>query len=562
MGKPANLSRDNFQGMFAGIDDEPQNPNLYHYALNMVPQPDGTMMQRPPFGVVATVTGGSVIFAAGKLRKRDGTVVNWRLTGAPSIEVAVLTGTGSWTTVADASDFTFASITYAATEGTPWATYSDATKDYIIFANGAQKPFAYDGATTHVACLTSISNAPTTARRPTSYAGKLFFIKSSDPRTIVWSEEFALNTGYQAGGYSNVWTLGQTSTEGLTSILGTNDALYFSRLHSIGKIVGQVGPDFSTSATQDAVSVGVGSVGELCLAGDSIWFLDPQGQPYYIPFGGIAAAVNLSAVHPEDPTLAVQGTGNARTIEPFGFGGFIWAPPTLFASYNATLISPFFLPQWRLLAGPTVWFPMVDEAATVAALVCDAETKRPICWVLGAMGLSGSNSPIGWTTYEFGLDHAVYPAIFNRGNSVDEVWILGVGSVGGANHAAITTGGDQNVSRVAQSTTYRFISGPISTPNSAMRTGDLSLELLGKGSVTGTAAMISSRRNDTSLVTTQSWTSVFSSSYRERKMITIGWEDECLWGRVYVSVASSTLAAFGIRRVGFEAQPAPMDDGI
>lgn len=166
----------------------------------------------------------------------------------------------------------------------------------LVFSDGTNTPFMWDG--TSGGGLTKLTNAPVAFGSPTVLAAKLFFIKNSDRGTIVWSEENAANTGYEAGGYNNAWTLSQTNSEPLCAIIGTNDGLYYWRSKSIGLIRGAVTTDFTTTATHDAVANGIGHTervtsanNTLCRAqpihhGGYLWWYDQGLKIWRMPLGG------------------------------------------------------------------------------------------------------------------------------------------------------------------------------------------------------------------------------------------------------------------------------------
>src|SRR5690349_23911100 len=106
----------------------------------MVPQPDGTLIQRPPLQRLATAVTGNIL-AAGSLRKRDGTVVDWIFTDTPTIYSVV---SGAPSSQVSAANFASASVAPSTSTAGQWTTASDATKDYIAFGD-ALVPWLWDG---------------------------------------------------------------------------------------------------------------------------------------------------------------------------------------------------------------------------------------------------------------------------------------------------------------------------------------------------------------------------------------------------------------------------------
>lgn len=161
-----------------------------------------------------------------------------------------------------------------------WLTFAD----YAILTDGVNQAWKISPAYVLTA-LTGFTGV--TIGRQTNYYGKLFFIKASDGVTIIWSEENDPDTGYEAGGFNNAWTLRQTSPDRLEAIEGTNVALYVFRQTSITAITGAVNTDFASAGTQDSISTTVGtrSPDAVVTVGDSVFFLDSQCRPHVIDPG-------------------------------------------------------------------------------------------------------------------------------------------------------------------------------------------------------------------------------------------------------------------------------------
>ena len=165
----------------------------------------------------------------------------------------------------------------------------------LIVTDGVNTPWQYDPATGAVALIQydSIPSAWVAYGQPTIYGAKLFFIVKtiagvSQRTSMVWSEENTPLVGYQQTNFANYWTLVQTSGDQLVALVGTNGGLYYFRENSIGLISGLVNSTFRTTATQDAVSLTVGttSPGSVLKEGNFIWFLDRMGRPFRLRIGG------------------------------------------------------------------------------------------------------------------------------------------------------------------------------------------------------------------------------------------------------------------------------------
>src|SRR3990167_5730665 len=146
----------------------------------------------------------------------------------------------TWSKVVTSANLATAGVTLSTSANPIYAvTYNDT----MVISDGVNVPFTWDS-TSGAGGLVSLTNAPVAYGRPTVYYAKLVFIKNTERNTFVWSEENAANTGYEAGGYLNAWTLGQNGSAPLSAIFGTNNALYYSRPRSIGGLLGAVNTDF------------------------------------------------------------------------------------------------------------------------------------------------------------------------------------------------------------------------------------------------------------------------------------------------------------------------------
>lgn len=225
-------------------------------------------------------TGTGAVQRNYQYTKLDGTEITLRVVGG-EIEVYDWT-TDTWTTAVSAADLSGAGITLSNTARVYCVTFAD----LLIVSDGAHSPFAWDGTTG--GGLTPLTNCPPLYGQPTVYYAKLFGIKADERSTLVWSEENDPETGYEAGGFNNSWTLGQTDQEPLHAIRGTNEALYYWRARSTGAIVGAANDDFRTSGTHEAVSLTIGTTSPdaVVQAGGSFWLLDADARPQRLPIGG------------------------------------------------------------------------------------------------------------------------------------------------------------------------------------------------------------------------------------------------------------------------------------
>lgn len=167
--------------------------------------------------------------------------------------------------------------------------YCAVLNDNLVVSDGTNTPWMWDG-TAHGG-VTKLTNAPVFYGQPVVYYGKLFAIKNTEPNTLVWSEEADPTTGYEAGGFNNAWTLGQTSQERFYALAATDAALYVFRARAITYVLGAVTSDFSSTGTRDAVSGSVGTVSPAAVMvyDKTVYFLGSDLRIYQIRQGANAA---------------------------------------------------------------------------------------------------------------------------------------------------------------------------------------------------------------------------------------------------------------------------------
>jgi hypothetical protein len=155
--------------------------------------------------------------------------------------------------------------------------------DRLILSDGINKPIAWDGS-----AFVELTNCPVLFGKPWVYYAKLFGIKATERSTIVWSEEADPTLGYEAGGYNNAWTLGQTDQDPLYAGVGFNEAMLVFRARSMTQILGAVNDDFQSSGTREGVSetIGTTSPDALVVVGRTVFFLDADRRPQRYTING------------------------------------------------------------------------------------------------------------------------------------------------------------------------------------------------------------------------------------------------------------------------------------
>ena len=278
-----------FVGMRDSIDPTSSRPGLARLLRNVYPRDPARLsgvVGRPGFDQIGSqlASGGNVQYI-GQYTESGGTEHTIAIVGGRFYTLDWATST--WSEPLNSTAFSNASITLSTTD----RFYAVQFAGEIVFTDGINTPWSWDG--TSQGGLTSLTNAPVAFGPPTVYYGKLFFIKANERDTFVWSEENALNTGYEAGGYNNAWTIAQTDANRLTCLLGANEALYVFREYSITQVVGEVTTNFQSTGTREAVSstVGTSAPGSVFFDGSTIFFADSQGRPHIIKPGSEAIPV-------------------------------------------------------------------------------------------------------------------------------------------------------------------------------------------------------------------------------------------------------------------------------
>ena len=147
----------------------------------------------------------------------------------------------------------------------------------LIVSDGVNVPSQWDGST-----WTPLTAAPVMYGRPWVYYDYLFGIKATERSTIVWSAVADPTIGYEAGGYNNAWTLGQSDTNPLQAGVGLNELMYVFRSRSITSILGAPGDsDFSTQATREGISETIGTNSPFAIVAfeNGIFFIDADARP-------------------------------------------------------------------------------------------------------------------------------------------------------------------------------------------------------------------------------------------------------------------------------------------
>lgn len=278
-------------GPFVGMRDAPEptagNPALALFVANMgrVPGPAGAgLTSRPGFGAM-----GASALGSGGVRTAQA-ILTWTNASGVRQTTAIVGGkiygydwgTGAWTEVVTAANLTTATITLSATARVALVPFADG----LVVSDGVNTPFWWTGAT-GAGGLTKMTNAPAFYGPPTVYYSKLVGIKSAARNTFVWSEEGDPNLGYEAGGYNNAWDNPGGYADPLTSVIGTNDALYVFRERNALAVTGAMASDFATAGTRSNLSEDVGTLSPWATyaMAQGILVVDADAQPWLMKLG-------------------------------------------------------------------------------------------------------------------------------------------------------------------------------------------------------------------------------------------------------------------------------------
>lgn len=269
-----------FRGMRDVIhpaEGESDMPMVVHNMISTDPVGGGDLVTRPPWQKLGTAPDGASCQLAYNYDRLDG-VSDTLIVVSGAIYVWV---PNVWSVYISAAQLAAAGIVLSTTNSRIFAVTLGGK---LVISDGTNTPFMYDGVT---ATLTKLVNCPVLSGQPTVYYAKLFGIKSTDRSTFVWSEENDATIGYEAGGFNNAWTLGQTGSSPLTRLMGTNQGLYYWRKYSTGIIRGAVTTDFVNDGVHDGVSGSVGTTTQsMALVDNTIYWFSATGRPYCLEIGG------------------------------------------------------------------------------------------------------------------------------------------------------------------------------------------------------------------------------------------------------------------------------------
>jgi hypothetical protein len=297
--------------------------------------------------------------------------------------------TETWTKVVTAANLVTAGVTFSAVPWVACVTFGDT----LLVSDQVNPPFLWNG-TAGAGGLTSLTNCPPLYGKPTVHQARIFGIKASDLRTMVWSEADDATTGYEAG-FANAWTLRQTDQHPLTCLVGTNQGLVIFRARSITMAVGDVGDlSFQSTDTREAIdsSVGTSTPFAVLEVGPNIVFLSSDLQPYLSRPGAagvvplwqgfrntlVAGATRANA----QQTYAVHYTPSNLLL--FAVGSPTSDAPNTILVLDAKSDTPLPVGVWQ------GWNDVSGATISAMAMVLDASGGTSVPrWMHGDLGASG-----------------------------------------------------------------------------------------------------------------------------------------------------------------------------
>lgn len=296
-------------GPWFGVEDTPEpwddTPSKLQDLLNgyfVEPKSGSGLYGRPGFLKAApslTTAGQGQASALWTQIALDGTIyrfaaVNgklWRLSG---------------TSFASATDVTPVGVTIDASTAPTSRFYMRTFANTLIFTDGVHRPWLGTnlGSTPITGTYIDIDSAGTawtSIAPPCEYKGSLFFLVSTYAGAaavqmgvgMVWCEPNQPSVGYCQTNYADFWNLiqqtgAQIGAMRLTALAATNNSLYYFREFSIGSAQGTPSLSFSSQATNDLISLNVGTTapGTVTQFGPNVFFTDTFGRPYMFTEGG------------------------------------------------------------------------------------------------------------------------------------------------------------------------------------------------------------------------------------------------------------------------------------
>lgn len=240
------------------------------------PAGGGALLGRPGFqvfGIQLGSVGNRTVQAIEQFTKAsDGSQRTVVICGGKFYQLDWVTRTA--TEVLSAANLAAAAVTLHASARVALTPFSNK----LHVSDGVNTPFLWDG--TAGGGITKLVNSPALYGPPTVYAARVWGIKASDRKRVVWSEVDDATLGYDTGAFANRWDFTQTDANALTVLVGLEEMLVIFRARSITAVSGVVTASFSSNHTKEALDGNWGTVSPWAVTEykKRLYFPDAEGK--------------------------------------------------------------------------------------------------------------------------------------------------------------------------------------------------------------------------------------------------------------------------------------------
>jgi len=307
-------------GQWQGMDDTPEpvaaEPTMVSMARNCYVAPlsaGGAYVGRPGTSLAGVQLGAS--------NQRTAQFIG-QFTTQAGTEYTVLVlygeiytydwGANAWTRVVTTANLTTAGATLSNSVRVRGLVFAN----QLVLSDGINDPISWTG-TSGAGGITVLSNADVLFGKPWVRASKLGGIKATERNTWIWSEEGLLNTGFEAGGYTNAWTVPNPGNERLVAGVATNSSITLFWETTASVILGASNDEWATGNTTPSVSstLGTRSPDSVLALDEGVLFVDQDGRPHIIPAGASQPIPLYERCQQTLATVNRSGLANVISIE-------------------------------------------------------------------------------------------------------------------------------------------------------------------------------------------------------------------------------------------------------
>lgn len=241
------------------------------------PEGGGALLGRPGFQIFGVQLGAGVLRTVQAIKQftkaSDGSQRTIVICGGKFYQLDWVTRTA--TEVLTAANLGGAAITLHTSTRVALTVFSNK----LHVSDGVNTPWLWDG--TVGAGMTKLVNSPAFYGPPTVYAARLWGIKASDRKRLLWSEVDDATLGYDTAPYANRWDFTQTDQNPLSVVVGMEEQLVILRARSATAVSGVVTAQFSANHTKEALdgNWGTSSPWAVVEYKRRLYFPDSNGRP-------------------------------------------------------------------------------------------------------------------------------------------------------------------------------------------------------------------------------------------------------------------------------------------